>query len=132
MENPIVVGLIALVFLTVMEIVLGIDNIVFIAVISGRLPKEQQPKARRFGLMLALATRVLLLLGLSLVLGLSEPIFELSKLGMFTTWLEENPEVNEVAGRDLILVAGGLFLIGKSVFEIHHQFEDREVNEHKA
>ncbi len=125
MENPIVVGLIALVFLTLMEIVLGIDNIVFIAIITGRLPKDQQPGARRLGLAMALVTRILLLLSLSWVLGLTAPLFEWASLGIFSEWLadEENHHFNQVSGRDIILLVGGLFLIGKSVFEIHAQVQ---------
>jgi predicted tellurium resistance membrane protein TerC len=78
---------------------------------------------------LALATRVLLLLSLSVVLRLTAPLWELSQLGLFTDWLEKHPEINEVAGRDLIMLAGGLFLIGKSVFEIHAQQEGHHSDE---
>lgn len=116
--------LIALVALTAMEIVLGIDNIVFIAIISSRLPKEQQPKARRVGLILAMVTRLALLCSLGLVLQLDGEIFRWSQLGIPETWFSD--EANAVSWRDLILLAGGLFLIGKSVVEIHAKLEGSE------
>jgi predicted tellurium resistance membrane protein TerC len=142
--------LIPLVTLTAMEIVLGIDNIIFIAILSARLPKEQQAKARRLGLGAALVMRVLLLLSLSWLLGLTTPLFHLSDLGIPESWLisEEaanqpasapgasqtgetvghgdahDPQaINAISLRDLILLVGGLFLIGKSVVEIHHKIE---------
>jgi predicted tellurium resistance membrane protein TerC len=110
-----------LVTLTAMEIVLGIDNIVFIAIIAGSLPPERQEAARRLGLLLALGTRLLLLLTLSWVLGLTRPVFALSDLGVPANWL--SAATNEVSWRDLILIGGGLFLIGKSTYEIHQSFE---------
>ena len=113
--------LIALIALTAMEIVLGIDNIVFIAILSGRLPKEQQANARRLGLGAALVMRILLLLTLSWVLGLTKPLFTLPSVELLAGWLSE--EVREVSARDLILLGGGLFLIGKSVHEIHNKIE---------
>lgn len=116
-------ALIALVALTAMEIVLGIDNIVFIAVLTARLPLAQQPRARRAGLLLALAMRIVLLLTLSVILGLTEPVFQLSQLGLFGAWLAEHHEVNDVSWRDLILLGGGLFLLVKSVSEIHDRLE---------
>lgn len=114
---------IALVALTAMEIVLGIDNIVFIAVLTGRLPAAQQAKARRIGLLLALVMRIVLLFTLSAILGLTEPIFELSQLGLFGAWLAEHHEINEISWRDVILTGGGLFLLVKSVSEIHDRLE---------
>ena len=112
--------LIALLFLTAMEIVLGIDNIVFIAILTGRLPTNQQASARRIGLGLAMGMRILLLLTLSWILGMSDPIFHLSDLGIPESWFSEAmEEVNDVSVRDLILLGGGLFLIWKSVHEIH-------------
>jgi predicted tellurium resistance membrane protein TerC len=120
--------LIALVALTAMEIVLGIDNIVFIAVLVGRLPEAQRDKARRLGLTLALGTRILLLLTISWILTLSQPLFALSQLGLPDDWLPD--VVDEVSTKDLILLAGGLFLIWKSVHEIHHKLEAPE--EHRA
>ena len=122
---------IALVALTAMEIVLGIDNIVFIAIISSRLPEEQQPKARKLGLVLALGTRLLLLLSLSFILGLRDPIFHLSSFGIAEDWLHNHEEINVFSWRDLILFAGGLFLIGKSVVEVHHQMEGNK-QEHEV
>lgn len=105
---------IAFATLTVLELVLGIDNIVFISILSGKLPPEQQPKARFIGLTMALVMRVLLLFSLSWVMTLTEPIFTL-------------PLVNHpVSGRDLILIIGGLFLIAKSTHEIHGSLEGEE------
>jgi predicted tellurium resistance membrane protein TerC len=98
--------------LTALEIVLGIDNIVFISIFSGRLPPESQRKARLCGLALAMLTRVLLLLSLSWILSLTKPLFSLGNLA--------------VSGRMLILVGGGLFLLAKSTREIHHKLESDE------
>ena len=113
--------IVPLITLTGMEIVLGIDNIVFIAIIAGRLPPERQQAARRLGLLMALGTRLLLLLALSWVLGLTHPLFALSDLGVPADWL--SPTTNEISGRDLLLIGGGLFLIGKSTYEIHESLE---------
>jgi predicted tellurium resistance membrane protein TerC len=121
--------LVALLFLTAMEIVLGIDNIVFITILSGRLPEHQQPSARRVGLTLAMGMRILLLLTLKWILGLEDPIFHFSDIGVPESWLSE--EINDVSVRDLILAGGGLFLIWKSVHEIHLKVagaeHDREI-----
>src|SRR5688500_5264368 len=103
---------ISLLTLTALEIVLGIDNIVFISILSSKLPAEQQAKARQLGLALALITRVLLLLSLKWVLGLKDPLFH---LGGF-----------HPSGRDLVLLLGGLFLLWKSVHEIHDKLEGEE------
>ena len=111
---------IALTALTAMEIVLGIDNVVFIAILVGRLPESQRAKAGRIGLGLALVMRILLLLSLSWILQMNNPIFTLSGLGIP---IEFSDEVNDVTIRDLVLLIGGLFLIGKSVFEIHENME---------
>jgi predicted tellurium resistance membrane protein TerC len=100
---------IALVTLTVLEIVLGIDNVIFISILAGKLPAEQQQRARRVGLALAMITRLLLLFSLSWLIGLTAPLF--SVLG------------HEVSGRDLILLIGGLFLIAKATHEIHDKLE---------
>jgi predicted tellurium resistance membrane protein TerC len=105
---------IALVTLTVLEIVLGIDNIIFITILSGKLPEHQQDIARRGGLALALGSRILLLFSLSWVIGLTEPLFSI--LG------------RDVSGRDLILLIGGLFLVGKATFEIHERLEGEEAH----
>jgi predicted tellurium resistance membrane protein TerC len=116
---------IALLALTAMEIVLGIDNIVFIAIVTSRLPASQQPAARRLGLLFALVTRIALLATLSWVIHLTEPLFELTSLGLWGEWLNDE-HVNEVSVKDLILLVGGLFLIYKSVVEIHHRVEDED------
>ncbi len=120
--------LIALIALTAMEIVLGIDNIVFIAVVTGRLPEDQRPGARRLGLVLALVTRILLLLTLSAIMKLTTPLFEITSLGLPEEWLSE--EMIEVSWKDLILFFGGLFLIWKSVHEIHKKLEGGEGEHH--
>src|SRR5688572_601508 len=104
---------ISLLTLTVLEIVLGIDNIVFISILSGKLPEHQQKKARQVGLALALITRILLLLGLTWVAQLDKPF-----------WRGEFFNLKlAVSGKDLILFLGGLFLIAKSTFEIHDKLE---------
>src|SRR5215203_3728467 len=103
---------IAFLTLTVLELVLGIDNVIFISIRSGKLPAEQQAKARYIGLTLALVMRVILLFSLTWVIGLTEPLF--SVLGQ------------QVSGRDLVLLIGGLFLIAKSTHEIHGSLEGEE------
>ena len=103
---------IALLTLTALEIVLGIDNIIFISILASKLPEEQQARARVVGLGAAMVMRILLLLTISWVIGLTAPLFNI--LGM------------EVSGRDLILIGGGLFLLGKSTLEIHHRLEGEE------
>ncbi len=100
---------VALATLTALEIVLGVDNIIFISILVGRLPVAQRNLARRLGLGLAMGTRILLLLALSWVMGLTAPLF--TAFGM------------EISGRDLILIGGGLFLLWKSTAEIHHSLE---------
>lgn len=107
----------ALATLTLLEIVLGIDNIIFISVLVGRLPEQQRQKGRLLGLGLAMLTRILLLLSLSWVMGLTSPWFE---IGDFA-----------VTGRDSILILGGLFLIWKSTHEIHNSLEG-EQESHEA
>nr|WP_317632365.1 TerC family protein [uncultured Flavobacterium sp.] len=120
-------ALIALLTLTLLEIVLGIDNIVFISILSGKLPVEQQDKARKIGLFLAMFTRILLLFSLSWVMSLVDPIFSLANLVGVTDpdWVSKLA----ISGRDLILVIGGLFLIYKSTTEIHHKIEGVEENQ---
>ena len=103
---------IALGALTLLEIVLGIDNIVFISILSNKLPEEQQPLARRIGLGMALVGRILLLLSISWVMGLTAPLF--------SVW------AYAFSGRDLILLAGGLFLVGKATTEIHEKLEGED------
>lgn len=109
-------NLIALVTLALLEIVLGIDNLVFIAILTGRLPREQQKSARQLGLLAALGTRMLLLLSLSWIARLTTPLFELGLIHV-------DGEPLQVTGRTLILAAGGLFLIYKAVSEIYHKVE---------
>jgi len=104
---------ISLVTLTVLEIVLGIDNIVFIAILAGKLPAHQQKKARQLGLTLALVTRILLLCGLAWMVKLTTPLFTLPLFGK--EW--------GLSGRDLILLIGGLFLLYKATHEIHEKLE---------
>ncbi|MGM9476379.1 TerC family protein [Pedobacter sp. GSP4] len=115
---------ISLLTLTVLEIVLGIDNIVFISILSGKLPVNQQKKARQLGLALALITRVLLLLSLSWIMTLTSPLFNMgSWVGISSgNWFEKLA----ISGRDLILIIGGLFLIYKSTHEIHNKLEGEE------
>lgn len=103
---------IALLTLTLLEIVLGIDNIVFIAVLTSKLPKDKQSMARKLGLGMAMFSRLLLLLTLSWVMGLTSPLF--SVVG------------RDISGRDLILLVGGLFLVGKATYEIHDKLEEHE------
>ena len=98
--------------LTVLEIVLGIDNVVFISILAGKLPKEQQARARRLGLGLAMLMRIALLFSLTWIIRLTAPLFEV--LGQ------------EISGRDLVLIVGGLFLLAKSTHEIHDKLEGEE------
>ena len=108
---------IAFATLTVLELVLGIDNVIFISILSGKLPKETQARARYIGLSLALVMRVILLLSLSWIMGLTSDLFSLFGYG--------------ISGRDLILLVGGLFLIAKSTHEIHGSLEGEEGHEVK-
>ena len=142
---------IALFTLAAMEIVLGIDNLVFIAILTARLPKSQQPLARKLGLGLALGTRIVLLLSLSYVMSMTQPLFRVSPVldavGIPSEWIkddgharvdhaerpehDEDPKVSHesadaISVKDLILIAGGLFLLGKSVLEIHHKVDGGE------
>jgi len=103
---------IALITLTTLEIILGVDNVVFIAILAGKLPRHQQARARRVGLGLAMLMRILLLLSISWVMGLTRPL-----MTIFT---------QEISGRDLILIIGGLFLLGKSTLEVHERLEGEE------
>lgn len=102
-------NLAAFLTLLALEIVLGIDNVIFIAILSGKLPEHQRARARTTGISLAVITRILLLLGITWVMRLTAPLFSL--FGQV------------ISGRDLILIAGGLFLIGKSTYEIHERLE---------
>jgi predicted tellurium resistance membrane protein TerC len=126
METTIVHDLVALVALTAMEIVLGIDNIVFISVVSSRLPEAERKSARQIGLIAAMGTRILLLLTLTWIMRLTHPMVTLSQLGLpadWSEWLAHHKELNEFSWRDLILLLGGLFLIRSSVVEIHNKIE---------
>lgn len=105
---------ISLFTLTALEIVLGIDNVIFIAILAGKLPREQQAKARKLGLTLALVTRILLLLSLTWIMGLTQTLFTMPVVRV------------GVSGRDLVLLVGGLFLIWKSVREVHEKLEDED------
>lgn len=115
---------ISLITLTVLEIVLGIDNIIFISILSGKLPEHQQKKARQLGLALAMITRVLLLLSLNWVMGLTSSLFNVAEWLSITN--ENLVEKLAISGRDLILITGGLFLIYKSTTEIHEKMEGDE------
>lgn len=105
-------GLIALATLTVLEIVLGVDNVIFISILAGKLPVAQQPRARRLGLLAAMLMRIALLFSLAWVIGLTAPLF--SVVG------------RAFSGRDLILFGGGLFLLAKATHEIHEKLEGHE------
>jgi predicted tellurium resistance membrane protein TerC len=100
---------IAFLTLVALELVLGVDNVIFISILAGKLPLQQQAKARRTGIGMAVITRILLLLSLSWIIGLTDPIFTILNF--------------HVSGRDLILLVGGLFLMGKATMEIHQKLE---------
>jgi predicted tellurium resistance membrane protein TerC len=108
-------GLLALVTLTFLEIILGVDNVIFISILSSKLPAADQLKARRSGLLAAMVMRVLLLLSIAWIIRLTAPLF--SVLG------------RDISGRDLILIGGGLFLLGKATLEIHERLEGEEGHE---
>lgn len=103
---------IALVTLIVLELVLGVDNVIFISILAGKLPRDRQPRARTVGIMLAVVTRILLLLSLSWIIGLTNPLMTLFEFS--------------ISGRDLVLIVGGIFLIWKSTHEIHQKLEGIE------
>jgi len=105
-------GILAFVTLTILEIVLGVDNVVFISILSGKLPASQQARARRLGLVAAMGMRILLLFSIAWIIRLTAPL--LTVLG------------HEISGRDLILIGGGLFLLGKATLEIHDKLEGEE------
>lgn len=102
-------SLVAFATLTGLEIVLGIDNLVFIAILAGKLPPEQRDRARKLGIVLAVVSRILLLFSISLVMKLTKPFVEIMGLG--------------ISGKDLILIVGGAFLLAKATYEIHHKIE---------
>ena len=105
-------NLIALVTLTALEVVLGVDNVIFISILAGKLRQEDQARARRLGLMAAMVMRILLLFSLAWIVRLTEPLFSVLGRG--------------VSGRDLILLGGGLFLLAKATIEIHDKLEGEE------
>ncbi len=109
-------NLVALLTLTALEIVLGIDNVIFIAILTGKLPENQRALGRQLGISLAVGTRILLLLFISWIMGLTAPLFEIFG--------------NAISGRDLILLGGGLFLIAKSTYEIHDKLETVDHKQH--
>jgi predicted tellurium resistance membrane protein TerC len=111
-------NLVALLTLTGLEIVLGIDNVVFIAILAGKLPKRQQAAGRQVGLGLAMLMRICLLLTISWVMGLTADLFRIPSF-----WTTEAGDMHGVSGRDLIMLVGGLFLIGKATSEIHDKLE---------
>jgi predicted tellurium resistance membrane protein TerC len=105
-------GLLALVTLTFLEIVLGVDNVIFISILSSKLPGDQQAAARRTGLLAAMVMRILLLLSIAWIIRLTAPLFTVFS--------------QEISGRDFILIGGGLFLLGKATLEIHERLEGEE------
>lgn len=113
-----VASLVSLLTLSVLEIVLGIDNIIFISIIANKLPKNQQSKARSIGLMFALVTRIILLFSISWIVGLKEALFTINDFA--------------VTGRDLILFAGGVFLLYKTTIELHNKIQGYEEEEMKV
>lgn len=122
-------SLIALLTLTALEIVLGIDNVVFIAILSNRLPEHQRGLARRVGLLLAMGTRVLLLLGIAWVMKLTSTLFEVPFFNdphPPTDTDLSGPSPLAISGKDLVLLLGGLFLIAKATWEIRHQVVPHE------
>ncbi len=132
--------LIALLTLTLMEIVLGIDNVIFIAIVAGRLPKEQQHRARQIGLMVAMGTRLLLLGMLFFLASMDKTVlWSWTSFGIPSDWF--SPETlsdgeviypaRDVTVKDLVLLLGGMFLIGKSTLEIHHKLEGVDESSHE-
>src|SRR6187402_1918605 len=105
-------GLAALVTLTVLEVVLGIDNVIFISILAGKLPEADRERARRVGLMGAMVMRILLLMSIAWIVRLTKPLFTVAN--------------TDLSGRDLILLAGGLFLLYKATHEIHERLEGEE------
>ena len=116
-----------LVTLSLMEIVLGVDNIIFLAILVDKLPQSQQRSARNIGLAAALGTRLLLLFSLTWLLGLTRPIFTVPELPFLT-----DPEARDISFRDLILLVGGLFLVANSVRELHHKLDSANQPETKV
>lgn len=111
---------VALVTLTFLEIVLGVDNIIFISIVSNKLPEEEQGKARTTGLVIALVFRIGMLLGIKWIMGFTTVLFTIP----LASWLPSTENIG-ISGRDLILLVGGLFLIAKSTKEIHHKVDEQ-------
>jgi predicted tellurium resistance membrane protein TerC len=120
--------LVGLLMLTVMEIVLGIDNIIFLTILAGKLPPEQRKKARQFGLMAALVTRLMLLAFLSVLIKAKDPLFTLPDIPM----LDLTEDAKGISIRDLVMIIGGLFLIYKSTKEIHEKVEHANLSEKES
>lgn len=111
---------ISLLTLCFLEVVLGIDNVIFISIVAGKLPKEQQAKARNIGLSLAMIFRICLLLTINWIIGLKEPVITIPAI------FDKSADSIGLSYKDLILLAGGIFLIGKSTMEIHHKLQMEE------
>src|SRR5262245_15673076 len=105
-------GILALVTLTFLEVVLGVDNVIFISILSGKLPPAEQPKTRRVGVLAAMVMRILLLMSIAWIVRLTAPLFSVAG--------------RPISGRDVILIGGGLFLLGKATLEIHERLEGEE------
>ncbi len=114
----------ALVTLTVLEIILGVDNIIFISIVSNKLPESQQPKARTIGLLLAMVFRIILLFTITWLIGLTKPVFTIG-------FIKSEGAPLGISWKDIILIAGGIFLIFKSTLEIHHKLEKAKTPEAK-
>jgi predicted tellurium resistance membrane protein TerC len=106
----------ALLTLTVLEIILGVDNIIFISIVSNKLPAAQQPRARLIGLLLAMVFRIILLLTITWIIQLTNPVFTIG-------FIQDNGQPIGISWKDIILIAGGIFLVFKSTLEIHHKLE---------
>lgn len=111
----------ALLTLTVLEIILGVDNIIFISIVSNKLPAAQQPRARTIGLLFAMVFRIMLLLAISWLIGLTKPVFSVG-------FIKDEGQPLGISWKDIILIAGGIFLIFKSTLEIHHKLEKRDTS----
>jgi predicted tellurium resistance membrane protein TerC len=114
----------ALLTLTVLEIILGVDNIIFISIVSNKLPEKQQPRARTIGLLLAMVFRIILLLGISWIIQLTHPVITID-------FIKQKGQPLGISWKDLILIAGGIFLLIKSTLEIHHKLEVANRPDHK-
>ncbi len=109
----------SLLTLTALEIILGVDNIIFISIVSNKLPSQQQPKARTMGLLFAMVFRIGLLLAISWLIGLTDPVFTIG-------FLKDEGQPLGISWKDIILIAGGIFLVFKSTLEIHHKLENKQ------